>query len=79
MFIKDIKKPMIAEENGKIPRLEDGGRRHLASPINKINKAHYFLMNIDPTPEVVEELEPASLFNDAVLRHLPIKPKHAVT
>jgi hypothetical protein len=72
-------KTMITEANGKIHRLEDWGRRQLAYPINKIHKAHYVLMNIETTPEVVEELETAFRFNDAVLRHLTIKTKHAVT
>ncbi len=36
-------------------------------------------MNIETTPEVVGELETAFRFNDAVLRHLTIKTKHAVT
>ena len=68
-------KTMIAEAGGKIHRLEDWGRRQLAYPINKIHKAHYVLMNIETTPEVVEELETAFRFNDAVLRHLTIKTK----
>lgn len=72
-------KTMITEASGKIHRLEDWGRRQLAYPINKIHKAHYVLMNIETTPEVVEELETAFRFNDAVLRHLTIKTKHAVT
>ena len=70
---------LIEEDGGKIHRLEDWGRRQLAYPINKIHKAHYVLMNIETTPEVVEELETAFRFNDAVLRHLTIKTKHAVT
>ncbi|EGV38070.1 30S ribosomal protein S6 [Neisseria weaveri] len=72
-------KTMITEAGGKIHRLEDWGRRQLAYPINKIHKAHYVLMNIETSPEVVEELETAFRFNDAVLRHLTIKTKHAVT
>ncbi|KPN74474.1 MULTISPECIES: 30S ribosomal protein S6 [Neisseria] len=72
-------KTMIAEAGGKIHRLEDWGRRQLAYPINKIHKAHYVLMNIETAPEVVEELETAFRFNDAVLRHLTIKTKQAVT
>ena len=74
-----VTKPWITEASGKIHRLEDWGRRQLAYPINKIHKAHYVLMNIETTPEVVEELETAFRFNDAVLRHLTIKTKHAVT
>ncbi|MDK4680491.1 30S ribosomal protein S6 [Kingella negevensis] len=72
-------KAMIAEANGKIHRLEDWGRRQLAYPINKVHKAHYVLMNIEATPATVEELETAFRFNDAVLRHLTIQTKAAVT
>ena len=72
-------KTMITEAGGTIHRLEDWGRRQLAYPINKIHKAHYVLMNIEATPEVVEEIETAFRFNDPVLRHLTIKTKHAVT
>lgn len=72
-------KTLISENQGKIHRLEDWGRRQLAYPINKIHKAHYVLMNIETTPAVLEELETAFRFNDAVLRHLTIQKKAAVT
>ena len=72
-------KTMITEANGKIHRLEDWGRRQLAYPINKIHKAHYVLMNIETTPEVIDEIETAFRFNDAVLRHLTVKMDVAVT
>ena len=72
-------KTMITEASGTIHRLEDWGRRQLAYPINNIHKAHYILMNIECGIEVIEELETAFRFNDAVLRHLTIKTKHAVT
>lgn len=72
-------KTMITEANGKIHRLEDWGRRQLAYPINKIHKAHYVLMNVETTPEVIDEIETAFRFNDAVLRHLTVKMDAAVT
>lgn len=72
-------KTMINEAGGKIHRLEDWGRRQLAYSINKIHKAHYVLMNIEATPATIEELETAFRFNDAVLRHLTIQTKAAVT
>ncbi|MDO5058957.1 MAG: 30S ribosomal protein S6 [Neisseria sp.] len=72
-------KALVTENNGKIHRLEDWGRRQLAYPINKIHKAHYVLMNVETTPAVIEELETAFRFNDAVLRHLTIQTKAAVT
>lgn len=70
---------MIENGNGKIHRLEDWGRRILAYPINKILKAHYVLMNIETSQEVLDELISAFRFNDAVLRHMAISCKEAIT
>ena len=70
---------MIESAKGSIHRLEDWGRRQLAYPLNKVHKAHYVLMNIECELETLRELESAFRFNDAVLRSLVIKRKHAVT
>jgi len=70
---------MIESTKGVIHRLEDWGRRQLAYPLNKVHKAHYVLMNIECELETLRELESAFRFNDAVLRSLVIKRKHAVT
>jgi small subunit ribosomal protein S6 len=70
---------LVTGKNGQIHRLEDWGRRQLAYPIQKIHKAHYVLMNIECDQETLDELEHAFKFNDAVLRHLTIKTKVAVT
>lgn len=72
-------KGTITARNGLIHRLEDWGRRQLAYPIQKIHKAHYVLINIECDQETLNELEHAFKFNDAVLRHLTISMKHAVT
>ncbi len=69
----------ITTGGGNIHRLEDWGRRQLAYPIQKIHKAHYVLMNIECSQEVLEELERGFKFNDAVLRHLTLGTKAAVT
>ena len=69
---------LVTAKKGMIHRLEDWGRRQLAYPIQKIHKAHYVLMNIQCDQEVLDELEHAFKFNDAVLRHLIIKTKTAV-
>ena len=66
----DRYKKIISEHNGKIHRLEDCGRRHLAYPINKLNKAHYILMNLEADNKLMDELNNAFKFNDAVLRSL---------
>jgi small subunit ribosomal protein S6 len=69
----------ITTRGGSIHRLEDWGRRQMAYPIQKIHKAHYVLMNIECDQETLDELEHGFKFNDAVLRHLTIKRKAAVT
>lgn len=70
---------MIEGGKGVIHRLEDWGRRQLAYPINKIHKAHYVLMNIECGQDVLNELETAFRFNDAVIRSLTLSRKDAVT
>ncbi|MBU0688407.1 MAG: 30S ribosomal protein S6 [Gammaproteobacteria bacterium] len=70
---------LVTGKNGHIHRLEDWGRRQLAYPIQKIHKAHYVMMNIECDQETLDELEHAFKFNDAVLRHLTIRTKVAVT
>ena len=69
----------IEGSNGKIHRFEDWGRRHLAYPINDVHKAHYILMNIECTQEVLDELTTNFRYNDAVLRNLVIRRDEAVT
>jgi small subunit ribosomal protein S6 len=70
---------VIAQRDGMIHRLEDWGRRQLTYPIEKIHKAHYVLMNIECDHETLAELDYSFRFNDAVLRHLIVKMKGAVT
>ena len=62
----------ITGAEGKIHRLEDWGRRQLAYPINK-------LMNVEAPQEVIDELETTFRFNDAVIRSMVMRTKHAVT
>ena len=70
---------IVTTKGGSIHRMEDWGRRQLAYPIQKIHKAHYVLMNIECDGETLNELEHSFKFNDAVLRHLTVKMKAAVT
>lgn len=70
---------MITDAAGTVHRLEDWGRRQLAYPINKLHKAHYVLMNVETTGEVIEELEDTFRYNDAILRNMVMRRKEAVT
>ena len=69
----------IEADGGAIHRLEDWGRRQLAYPIQKLHKAHYVLMNIECSTSVLEELNSAFRFNDAVIRSMVIHRKEPVT
>lgn len=70
---------LIDSNAGKIHRLEDWGRRHLAYPINKVHKAHYVLMNIECDQATLKELENNFRFNDAILRSMTLLQKTAIT
>lgn len=69
----------ITEAGGTVHRLEDWGRRQLAYPINKLHKAHYVLMNIEAEQSVIDDLETAFRFNDAVIRNMIMRTKASVT
>lgn len=69
----DRYRSLIEGAAGKIHRLEDWGRRHLAYPIAKVLKAHYVMMNIECDQPTLDELESGFRFNDAVLRSLTVR------
>jgi small subunit ribosomal protein S6 len=70
---------LIEGAQGKIHRLEDWGRRQLAYPINNAHKAHYVLMNVETTQDIMDELSNMFRYNDAVLRNLVIRCTEAIT
>ncbi|MBK1872922.1 30S ribosomal protein S6 [Marinobacter sp. 1-3A] len=70
---------LITEDGGKVDRLEDWGRRHMAYPINKIHKAHYVLMNVECSQAAMDELTHSFRFNDAIIRDLILRRDEAVT
>lgn len=72
-------KAFITSNGGRIHRLEDWGRRQLAYTIQKLHKAHYVLMNIECDQATLNELAHGFRFNDAILRHLILARKEAIT
>jgi len=70
---------VVTTNGGQVHRLEDWGRRQLAYPIQKLVKAHYVCFNIECGQAALDELEHAFRYNDAILRHLIIKTKKAIT
>ena len=70
---------IIEGGQGRVHRNEDLGRRMLAYPIAKVQKAHYMLMNVECGQDTLDELVGALHFSDAVLRHLVVRRDEAVT
>lgn len=70
---------IVTEQGGKIHRKEDWGRRQLAYTINDMHKAHYILMNVECNEIALDKIKNAFKFNDAILRHLIVKQKQAIT
>ena len=70
---------IVTNGGGKIHRLENCGRKYLAYAINKLNKAHFLLMNIEISNEVLEELKNTFKFDDLIVRQLILAKKHAIT
>lgn len=69
----------IKNAGGAIHRHEDWGRRQLAYPINKIQKAHYVLLNIEADDKTIAELSHTFRFNDAIIRNMIMRTKVAAT
>ncbi len=68
---------MVTNSGGTVHRSEDWGRRQLAYSIQRLHKAHYYLMNIECSQEALDEMVDAFRFNDAILRHMVLGRKTA--
>ena len=68
---------MIEKGGGTVHRKEDWGRRQLAYTINKVRKAHYFLLNIECDQKVLDELNTGFRYNDAIIRNLVLTNSQA--
>lgn len=75
----DRYRALIQQGQGIVHRFEDWGRRQLAYSIEKVHKAHYLLFNIEANSQVLQELENAFRYNDAVIRNLIIRVNKAIT
>jgi len=70
---------MVSKGGGTVHRSEDCGRRQLAYTIQRLHKAHYYLLNIECDQETIDEMVDAFRFNDAILRHLLLSVDKAYT
>ncbi|QCI22987.1 30S ribosomal protein S6 [Buchnera aphidicola] len=71
-------KKIISNDGGIIHRLEDWGRRQLSYSINKLQKAHYILMNIEVFPKTITLLATEFRFDNTILRNMIMSMKKAI-
>jgi len=57
----------------KIVKTEYWGLRNLAYRINKNRKAHYALLQVDTTGDVIQEIERQHRINEDILRYMSIR------
>lgn len=69
----------VKEQNGKVHRTEDWGRRQLAYSIARVHKAHYVLMNVECNANAMDSIKEFFRFNEAVLRSMIIAVREAIT
>lgn len=72
-------KKIIEGDGGIIHRLEDWGKRQLAYPINKVQKANYSLINVECTKDILNKLITSFRYNDAIIRYLITKVNGPIT
>ncbi len=70
--LTDSLKQVIADQGGKISKVEYWGLRQMAYRIRKNRKGHYTMLNIDAPAPAVHELERVMRINEDILRHLVI-------
>ena len=66
-------KELVANNGGKVAKVENWGLRTLAYKIRKNRKAHYVLMNLDAPSAAVQELERIERLSDDIIRYMTIR------
>lgn len=66
----DRYRKIVEADGGQVGYEEDWGRRQLAYTIDKLHKAHYYMMMVECSQAAMEEIETSFKFNDAILRKL---------
>lgn len=70
---------VITDNKAKFISKEYWGLRKLAYKINKNDKAHYILLNIDADNAAIDELNRVIKFNEDIVRSLTLNNKNATS
>ena len=64
---------LIEKEGGTVVRMDDGGMRPLAYPIQKKTEGHYILFEIEGSGQEIAELERRMRVNDMIMRYITVR------
>ena len=64
---------IVESNNGKVTKTETWGLRSLAYKIQKNRKAHFVLLNIEASGDVISELERQTQINEDVIRYMTVR------
>lgn len=64
---------IVEAHNGKVTKTETWGLKNLAYKIKRNRKAHFVMLNIEASGDVVAELERQTSINEDVIRYMTIR------
>ena len=64
---------LIEKEGGTVVRMDDGGKRTLAYPIQKKTEGYYVLFEIEGSGQEIAELERRMRVNDMIMRYITVR------
>ena len=63
----------LINENGKVEKVENMGKKKLAYEIKKFNTGYYYLFVVEASKEAEQEFNRVARINENLLRHLIVK------
>ena len=63
----------LINENGKVEKVENMGKRKLAYEIKRFNEATYMLFNFEAKPDSITELERVYRITDDIIKFIVVK------
>jgi len=67
----------VTSRGGKIVGIDHWGKRRFAYEIRHINEGYYSVVDLEATPETVDELSRVLGLADNVIRHKVVRPQAA--
>ena len=68
---------IITNHGGKVTGIDHWGKRRFAYEIRHLNEGYYTVVDLEATPETVDELSRVLFLADNVIRHKVIRPEAA--